>query len=367
MGSKINKKEIDFIRKNQHLKNVEIANILKVNPKTISLWRKKLGLEPNYGWNDFRQWNEYICKNYKKRTSSSLAKEIGCSVSYVAKVWRENSLHKDNTYQYFLNDDYFEKIDSRQKAYWAGFIAADGCVYQREGHQGLIQISLNSIDLETLENFKRDIEATHLINFDKTKNHCSISITSNKMFNDLQKYGIIPKKTWQFDMELAFKEIGKKYFPDFIRGYFDGEGSVVIRKQGSLNSGSYLSIAIPKNSGLVLQAILKREYGIELKFQEDKRENYYSQPFGALRTINTIQRYTFSSFLYPLEEEYGMTRKKEKILAIKRFIEENKTNRSENKIAVSKWEELRENLKGQSAAKPDEPNESSLEGSTTND
>ena len=350
--------------KDNYLKktNTQMGLELGVDKTTIGNWREKIGLPRATNFKDFSKYKEYILKSHSRRTASSLAKEIGCSKSFVEKVWREEGLKKDSTFRYFCNEDFFKAIDNEKKAYWLGFIAADGCVYKREKHQGLIQISIKECDIELLEEFRKDIDSTHPIN--KQKQMVSVAITSQKMFEDLVEKGIVPKKTWCFDFEKIFDKVGKKFFPDFLRGYFDGDGCVSVKENIAKSS---LSFAVPQKAGLQLQKILLQNYSLDLRFALDNRLGHYKEPFGNLCAISTPSKYILGKLLYPLPEKYGLQRKKNKILNLLIKIENNETNRLENITAVKKWEELLGTLKWQSAAEPDESNNSSQEGSTTNE
>lgn len=57
--------------------------------------------------------------------------------------------------RYQMNENFFEKIDDVQKAWMLGFIAANGCIYKRNGHQSMLVISVRDYDVEVLEIFKK--------------------------------------------------------------------------------------------------------------------------------------------------------------------------------------------------------------------
>lgn len=122
-----------------------------------------------------------------------------------------------------VNKDFFKKW-TPEMAYVLGFFAADGyiTVNKRGGQFWCIQIT----DKKLLESIKRVIKAEHKIGI-KTgkgndKNLYRLQIGSIKMCNDLRGLGYSEKKT----KSLAIPNIPKKYFSDFVRGYFDGDGHV---------------------------------------------------------------------------------------------------------------------------------------------
>ena len=70
---------------------------------------------------------------------------------------REYVLPRRSKSRYLLNERYFENIDTGSKAYWLGFIAADGCVVNKKGKR-LLYIELSKKDKCHLENFKKEVE-----------------------------------------------------------------------------------------------------------------------------------------------------------------------------------------------------------------
>ncbi len=110
-------------------------------------------------------------------------------------------------------------------AYVVGFFAADGyiTVNKRGGQFWCIQIT----DRNLLFSIRKIIGSNHAISVRKRKNRTEktqyrLQIGSIEMCNDLRAIGFSENKT----KSLAVPYISKKYFPDFIRGYFDGDGNV---------------------------------------------------------------------------------------------------------------------------------------------
>ncbi len=111
-------------------------------------------------------------------------------------------------------------------AYVVGFFAADGyiTVNKRGGQFWCIQIT----DKELLETIRSTIQSTHKISLRKrignAKNIYSLQIGSIEMCNDLRKLGFTERKT----KNLSVRKVPTKYFSNFVRGYFDGDGNVWI-------------------------------------------------------------------------------------------------------------------------------------------
>lgn len=327
--------------------NAQMALECGCNVSTISNHRKKLGISSSDLNKKLRDKTEYICSQFGKKTKHQIAKELNCSISFIKKIWAENNLKKDVTYT--CNQDFFCEINSHEKAYWLGFIAADGCLYRRDGHKGMISISVNEKDVEILDNIKSDIEYEKPIYFtedsrrEKTK-MATLQIVSDTMFNDLLDIGIGVRKTFDLDLNRIFQKIPYFLIPSFILGYFDGDGSIDIPADNAI-SKSHVRICGPIAS-LKSFKIFLSEMGIDGTIYQDKRK--YTQPFGELSFTNSTQKYLFLKLIYRANVKC-LIRKKERADRFIKGIEENLTNRSENikaiqeyKSVVVKWEELLE-------------------------
>ena len=74
--------------------------------------------------------------------------------------------------KYNCNYDYFKIIDTPEKAYWLGFIMADGCVmiskrirklktYETIQQRYFLKIALSSVDTQHLEKFNQCINSSY--------------------------------------------------------------------------------------------------------------------------------------------------------------------------------------------------------------
>jgi len=142
---------------------------------------------------------------------------------------------KANNYQrvavrhrtYKINDDYFENIDNEMKAYLLGFFAADGGIL----NDGRITVCLAETDKEIVELFSKELG----VNKAEETSNCQggavfrqrqfkIRFKSHKMLKDLEVFGIKYKKSLN---EMSFiGKIPKELEHHFVRGYFDGDGSI---------------------------------------------------------------------------------------------------------------------------------------------
>lgn len=335
---RLNKEQINFIKENvDTLTNQEIADKIGCCKSTVSNWRKKLGISFSE-LHDFSNYHKYIIANYNKKTSTALAKEIGCSKSYIIKVWRENNLQGKTIRRYYANFDYFNIINSPNKAYIIGLICSDGCIYKRDRHEGLWQITLQQQDEELLYQIKKEIKADNPIKYGK--NTATLTIVNQKMYENLLNIGITPKKTYSLNLEEVIKHIPKTYWKDFLHGYFDGDGSITVR---DIPSKSKIQFALPEHNISFFKEMLDY-YGIKASWNKDNRTYKYTIPFGNLCINGADNKYCLLQ-LFKLENTISLKRKEKLIDKLCQQIQNNITNRKENITAVRKWGELLENLR----------------------
>jgi len=125
---------------------------------------------------------------------------------------------------YRVNHHYFSNITSREQAYWLGWIWSDGYVRQ-QGESYQIELELHKDDVNILEQFKVAVETDYPIQF--RRDSAGLCVISRQMFQDLGECGIVPQKS-----KLATQpNIGGFFVADFMRGVFDGDGSISKNRQ----------------------------------------------------------------------------------------------------------------------------------------
>lgn len=114
----------------------------------------------------------------------------------------------------------FEKIDTEEKAYWLGFLYADGSVGSKESK---IELGLAEKDLSHIEKFKNFMGLSNKISYRPQSHSYRFSFRSDNCKADLIKQGCVPKKSLilKFPTE---NQVPFYLIKHFIRGYFDGDG-----------------------------------------------------------------------------------------------------------------------------------------------
>lgn len=130
-----------------------------------------------------------------------------------------------------IDKNIFENIDTEEKAYWLGFIAADGCVTNggKHGRQFDLRVNLGNEDYKHLIALQKFIKTNKPIQ-SITKLHkknqkyyysCLLRICSKKIVTDLITHSVVPAKS----KIIKFPCINESLQRHYIRGLFDGDGS----------------------------------------------------------------------------------------------------------------------------------------------
>lgn len=178
-----------------------------------------------------------ICEDYKTGTFSS--RELGIKYSLskttILRVLKRNNIPVINRrlVNLNLNEEYFKTIDSEEKAYFLGFIFADGCVSNDE-----LFIDIHEKDKEILLKFRECINSQAKITtrIKGKSSMCRIAIKNKNFTSHLAKFGIIPNKT-KNTHHLPIHIISKQYYSHFLRGLIDGDGWVIKTKEGYYRIG----------------------------------------------------------------------------------------------------------------------------------
>ena len=158
--------------------------------------------------------------NDKTKSILDYCKILNISSPILMNRLNENFLLKIDKRKYQVDENYFENLDTENKNYWFGFILADGHIRKQDN---MLQIELNNKDVELLIKFKEHIKFEGNIEFNIERKSVKIRIFSENIFNDLIKHGCIQDKTLNLQFHLNIKD---EYIHHFLRGYFDGDGSI---------------------------------------------------------------------------------------------------------------------------------------------
>jgi len=194
------------------------------------------------------------------------------------------------------NEFIFDKIDTEEKAYWLGFIAADGYI----SDQNHFELSLGLKDKNHLEKFGK------FINKNVTVDHfrCRIGINNKHLRNTLFSYGIVPRKSLILEF---FTQLKPNLISHYIRGYFDGDGCVYLGNNNKNIDTLTVSCSIrflgTKNFLLQIQEILN----VKSSLTQTKGQNIFVLNIRSVNSILKTQKFLYndsSIFLERKQEKY---------------------------------------------------------------
>ena len=280
-------------------------------------------------------YDEYYVKQHL--STMKIAKLFGFNNTWMNRWFNKNGLSLRSDQEkgklYYCNENYFDVVDNEHKAYWLGFLCADGFIQNSsiKGCSRKVGLSLIDSDIKHLEKLKKDIETNAAINIYQCKGnsynlnskYCRIMITSEKLVSSLIDKGCVEHKSniIKFPTE---EQVPYLLLKHYIRGYFDGNGSVTIVKPNKDKNRNTTSYKIRFTSTddmlngiqnyLLNEGIIKRLYPLSKRKQEHIVSNF---EFGG-----NLQSYKFLKWLYEDAEVY-LDRKYERYLSLKEYIEQN--------------------------------------------
>jgi len=204
-------------------------SIVAINKKAL-----KLGLKRNIFIQDNRKiWSEeeelYLTNNYEFGDLNEIAhtfnrtRKAVTERAKILKITRDKELTRKNSRKNVINEDYFKSLN-KDSTYVLGLICADGNVCKSSY---AVSISLHKDDNDLLIDISEKMKSSYKIYFPPNKNMSVLHLESKPLHNDLVKLGIMPNKS----KILKCPEISEEFFPDFIRGVFDGDGTVKVKQK----------------------------------------------------------------------------------------------------------------------------------------
>lgn len=147
--------------------------------------------------------------------------------------------NKGIDYPKYINHKYFNNIDTEEKAYFLGLLYADGNIsIPKDNRQITITLGLQEDDKDIVIKFCKEIAPTKNIKIhnppsvskNNWKKRAVFKFSSNKIGNSLINLGCLQNKS-HVGMSFNFSKLDEKLHPHFIRGFFDGDGCLYVKKE----------------------------------------------------------------------------------------------------------------------------------------
>jgi DNA-binding CsgD family transcriptional regulator len=234
--------EIIELYKNGFLQK-EIAEKYGVSRMTINSILKKcdasrLGTSYKSRKIDFTDIQEKeICNMYSSGMSSvDIGKIFNCDHKTITKILDKYNIDRVGVglRRYKLNENYFDKVDTPNKAYILGFFYADG---SNSDSKCTITMSLQEEDKDILEAIRKEIGSEKPLEFldysnkhdggYNYKNQYRLLMFSKHMCETLKNVGMIPNKSLALQWPTFLRD---DLYSHFLRGYIDGDGYIQPQK-----------------------------------------------------------------------------------------------------------------------------------------
>lgn len=225
-----------------------------------------------------------------------IADKLNVSESTISKRLKLLGVLKRTNKEYrktkSFNENFFEYIDTESKAYWLGFFFADGTVY-KHGNQSCI--SLKVCDKEVCDKFITAINgnfSTKAYNNRGSKIY-HVDLTSDQMFLDLNKHGCVQNKS----LVLQFPTISNSLISHFIRGYFDGDGSVFIINKKNYNKTNSIYTSLGISICSTFEFLTKMNSYLPIRYSINKEMRRKTNTW-VLRTSGSNKAKIFLDYIY---------------------------------------------------------------------
>jgi hypothetical protein len=213
-----------------------------------------------------------------------------------------------------INVDFFKDVDSELKAYLLGFHVADGCVFKHSEKSIGFKITLQARDVEIVKLFRDSIYPDGNIYISparkdgwKTNETCSFKVVCTELCQHILNHGYPFRKTYH---ELHLPQIDNSLMPHFIRGYFDGNGSIrksIITRLTGREAGRIVvnkQLDFTSNGRVILfeiqQELIKHDIKLNLVPHKIK---YHSLRINSLSEISKMYNFLYKDATYFLKRK----------------------------------------------------------------
>jgi len=272
----------------------ELSSYLKFNERflTTKFYRMRKGSPENLKYSAFLK----LRTNIFQLTHNHISKDLRDYLQYYDKHLRNlkdfaHSNYRIKQFSPFFNQNYFSEINTKEKAYWLGFIYADGAITEtfnkarRNKNSRRIKLAQNKKDKILIYRFARaiGINFKHIHYYEKF-DYYELQIRNHQMIDDLIKKGVIPRKSKLIELP---KLKNRKLTLAFLLGYFDGDGEM---NSTRMHSGSKLFLEQIKNT-------FKINHKIKIDTKKSKKgiiQYCYAISLGAVLFNEMLDNYTRS-------------------------------------------------------------------------
>jgi len=176
-------------------------------------------------WSD--EETKYLKDFYKYKTAKEIAKSLGRSLGSINKKVRYLGLSKFIDIRINENKEFY---------YFLGLLSADGNLSSKRYN---VTITLHQKDKLLLESLKQKLGfgSIYYYNYEGRSPTVTFSIVNKNLHREISDLGIRPRKTFN----MKFPNIPNRFLSHYIRGFFDGDGTIYFHKASKSYHSTILS------------------------------------------------------------------------------------------------------------------------------
>lgn len=175
---------------------------------------------------------EAVALYQERKSFVFIAKKFGVTPSSIRYILKRRGIKSRGCTRLLTNDKFFEEIKTEESAYFLGFLYADGYIDEKRYQ---VELSLSAKDREILETLNKFVNLEKQLTFKKGKKHWKtgnlesdsfrLYIKNKKIAKDLIRLGLRQCKSDNLQFP-SIDQIPEIFIRHFLRGYFDGDGSI---------------------------------------------------------------------------------------------------------------------------------------------
>lgn len=249
---------------------------------------------------------EQLIADYKNGVLSykEIADKYNISQSIIPQILKRNHIITDGPTKrnriYCFNEHYLDIVDSEEKAYFLGFVYADG------GHnesRHALTITLQNNDSDLLKRFYKMFECDRQINFIHNKQYdryyAQFRLQSTYFSQQLLKLGVPKDKSFKITFPTFLPSDLTRHF---IRGYFDGDGCIGLSNRGWKST----SVKFVGNEHFLkdVKKIIDMHTNKDIKLYQKTNSQVYELSSAGIFNVYVILNYLYKDATIYLQRKY---------------------------------------------------------------
>lgn len=228
--------------------------------------------------------NYYNLPTPQIQTARHFQVETGALRQFLASQGVHVRTQREAQRKYSANATFFDVINSPEKAYFLGLIAADGCVTLRNGKPDALRIALQERGRGAVVALRDALNSTHPVTRAKRNGQAILTIHHPVLIQSLVSHGIHPQKSATLKWP---QTVPKHLLGHYLRGYTDGDGCFYVSGKRYMYTILGSSTFLSDCQGHV-GSLLKLG-----KVRLTKRSGIYGLAWGGRLQVQRIARYLY--------------------------------------------------------------------------